>query len=81
MTYYIICLCDKIQGKKIIGRIIMNTYKELIIGSLALIVLIVSIYMSYKTHEIEYAWIIGTSLLAIGSFGKYFSDKKKENGA
>lgn len=57
----------------------MNTYKELIIGSLALIVLIVSIYMSYKTQQIEYAWIIGTSLIAIGSFGKYFSSKTKEN--
>lgn len=59
----------------------MNTYKELIIGSLALISLFVSIYMSYKTGNIEYAWIIGTSLLAIGSFGKYFSDKKKESQA
>lgn len=56
----------------------MNTYKELIIGSLALISLIVSIYMSYTTGKIEYAWIIGTILLAVGSFGKYFSDRKKE---
>lgn len=59
----------------------MNNYKELIIGSLALIVLIVSIYISYKTHEIEYGWIIGTSLIAIGSFGKYFSNHKKEEKA
>lgn len=59
----------------------MNTYKELIIGSLALIVLIVSIYMSYKTHKIEYGWIIGTSLIAIGSFGKYLSDCKNESKA
>lgn len=43
------------------GRIIMNTYKELIIGSLALIVLIASRYMSYKTGKNEYGWIIGTS--------------------
>lgn len=56
----------------------MITYKELIIGSLALITLLISIYMSYTTGNIEYAWIIGTSLLAIGSFGKYFSDHKKE---
>ena len=56
----------------------MNTYKELIIGSLALIVLIVSIYMSYKTHQIEYGWIIGTSLIAIGSFGQYFQFAKKK---
>ena len=55
----------------------MDTYKELIIGSLALITLLISIYMSYTTGNIEYAWIIGTSLLAIGSFGKYFSDRKK----
>ena len=67
------------MGKKIVGGIIMSTYKELIIGSLALIVLIVSIYMSYKTQQIEYGWIIGTSLIAIGSFGKYFSCKNKEN--
>ena len=56
----------------------MNTYKELIIGSLALITLLISIYMSYTTGNIEYACIIGTSLLATGSFGKYFSDRKKE---
>lgn len=55
----------------------MNTYKELIIGSLALISLFVSIYMSYKNGKIEYAWIIGTSLLSLGSFGKYFSSKKE----
>ena len=59
----------------------MNTYRELIVGSLALIVLIMSIYMSYKTHQIEYGWIIGTSLIAIGSFGQYFSVRKKENQA
>lgn len=59
----------------------MNIYKELIIGSLALIVLIVSIYMSYKTHQIEYGLIIGTGLIAIGSFGQYFSVRKKENQA
>ncbi|WP_311491399.1 hypothetical protein [uncultured Anaerococcus sp.] len=59
----------------------MNTYRDLIVGSLALIVLLVSIYMSYKTHQIEYGWIIGTSLIAIGSFGKYFSVRKKENQA
>ena len=59
----------------------MNIYKELIIGSLALIVLIVSIYMSYKTHQIEYGWIIGTGLIAIESFGQYFSVRKKENQA
>lgn len=59
----------------------MNTKKELIIGSLALIVLLVSVYTSYKTGEIEYGWIIGTSLTAIGSFGQYFSVRKKENQA
>lgn len=59
----------------------MNIYKELIVGSLALIVLIVSIYMSYKTGEIEYGWIIGMSFIAIGSFGNYFSVRKKENQA
>ena len=67
------------MGKKIIGGIIMNKDKNLILGCLALIVLIVTIYMSYKTHQIKYGWIIGTSLIAIGSFGKYFSSKNKEN--
>lgn len=56
----------------------MNIYKELIVGSLALIVLLVSIYMSYKTGKIEYGWIIGMSFIAIGSFGQYFSVRKKE---
>ena len=59
----------------------MNIYKELIVGSLALIVLIVSIYMSYKTGKIEYGWLIGMSFIAIGSFGNYFSVRKKENQA
>lgn len=59
----------------------MNTYRDLIVGSLALIVLLVSIYMSYKTHQIEYGWIIGMSFIAIGSFGQYFSVRKNENQA
>lgn len=56
----------------------MNTYKETIIGILALIALIVSIIMSYKNGEIDYGWIIGTSLIALGSFGKYFTNRNKE---
>lgn len=52
------------MGKKIIGEIIMDKDKDLILGCLALFVLIVSIIMSYKTVKIEYAWIIGTILLA-----------------
>ena len=59
----------------------MKENKELIIASLAAIGLIISIYMSYKTGEIEYGWILGTSLMTIGSFGQYFSSKKKESQA
>lgn len=55
----------------------MKENKELIIASLAAIGLIISIYMSYKTREIEYGWILGTSLIIIGSLGEYFSNKKK----
>lgn len=29
------------------------------------------VHMSYKTGEIEYAWMIGTILLGIGAGGKY----------
>ena len=56
----------------------MKKNKELIIASLAAIGLLISIYMSYKTGEIEYGWILGTSLIIIGSLGKYFSNQKKE---
>jgi len=59
----------------------MKENKELIIASLAAIGLIISIYMSYKTGEIEYAWILGTSLIIIGSLGEYFSNQKKEKQA
>lgn len=56
----------------------MNTYKEIIMGSLALIALIVSIIMSYKKGDIDYGWIIGTILIALGSFGKYFTNRNKD---
>ena len=56
----------------------MKKNKELIIASLAAIGLLISIYMSYKTGEIEYGWILGTSLIIIGSLGKYFSNQKKK---
>ena len=59
----------------------MRENKELIIASLAAIGLIISIYMSYKTGEIEYGWILGTSLIIIGFLGKYFSNQKKEKQA
>lgn len=59
----------------------MKENKELIIASLAAIGLIISIYMSYKTGEIEYGWILGTSLIIIGSLGNFFSNKKKEKQA
>lgn len=59
----------------------MKENKELIIASLAAIGLIISIYMSFKTGEIEYGWFLGTSLIIIGSLGKYFSNQKKEKQA
>lgn len=59
----------------------MKENKELIIASLAAIGLIISIYMSYKTGEIEYGWILGTSLIIIGALGNFFSNKKKEKQA
>ena len=38
----------------------------LILGVIAFITLIISIYMSYKTGKIEYEWIIGSILFCIG---------------
>ena len=56
----------------------MKENKELIIASLAAIGLIVSIYMSYKTGEIEYGWILGTSLIINNRiFGEIFFKSKK----
>lgn len=57
----------------------MKENKELIIASLAAIGLIISIYMSYKTGEIEYGCILGTSLIIIGSLREYFSNKKRKS--
>lgn len=49
----------------------------LILGVVAFITLIMSIYMSYKTGKTEYAWIIGSMLFGIGCGSKY-NNKKKE---
>ena len=43
----------------------------LILSIIALIILMVSIYMSYKTEKNEYAWIIGSMLFGIGCGDKY----------
>ena len=43
----------------------------LILSIIALIILMVSIYMSYKTEKTEYAWIIGSMLFGIGCGDKY----------
>ena len=56
----------------------MNTYKILIIGILALIVLIVLIHIFYKTGEIEYVRIIGISFIAIGLLASIFPNKQRK---
>lgn len=43
----------------------------LILTIIAFITLLASIYMSYKTGKIEYAWIIGSMLFGIGCGDKY----------
>ena len=43
----------------------------------AFIVLLVSIYMSYKTGKTEYAWIIGSIIFGIGCGDKYRKLKNK----
>ncbi|WP_200807616.1 hypothetical protein [Urinicoccus timonensis] len=43
----------------------------LILMILGFMILITSIYMSYKTGKTEYAWIIGSMLFGIGSGDKY----------
>ena len=48
----------------------------LIVVIAAFIALIASIYMSYKTGKTEYAWIIGSMLLGIGSGDQYHKAKK-----
>lgn len=62
-----------------IGGIVMYKDKDLILGSFSLFVLIVSIIMSYKTGEVEYGMIIGTSLVTLGFWGNYFSKRKKKS--
>lgn len=57
----------------------MNKYKDLILESFALFVLIVLIIMSYKTGEVEYGMIIGFSLVTLGFWGNYFSKRKKKD--
>ena len=49
----------------------------LILSIIAFITLILSIYMSYKTGKTEYAWIIGSMFLGIGSGGEYSKLKNK----
>ena len=48
----------------------------LILAIAAFIALIALIYMSYKTGKTEYAWIIGSMLLGIGSGDQYHKAKK-----
>lgn len=49
----------------------------LIVVIAAFIALMASIYMSYKTGKTEYAWIIGSMLLGIGSGDQYHKLKNK----
>ncbi|MGF3076201.1 hypothetical protein [Facklamia sp. P12955] len=52
-------------------------YMWLILSIISLVVLLISIYMSYKTGRTEYAWIIGAMLLGIVSGNKYNKMKKE----
>ncbi len=49
----------------------------LILSIMSFVVLLLSIYMSYKTGRSEYAWIIGSMLFGIGTGSKYHNMKKK----
>lgn len=49
----------------------------LVLTIIALFILIVSIFMSYKTGGTEYAWIIGSMLCGIVSGNQYNKGKKK----
>lgn len=49
----------------------------LVLTIIALFILIVSIFMSYKTGRTEYAWIIGSMLCGIVSGNQYNKGKKK----
>ena len=49
----------------------------LILWIISFIVLITSIYMSYKTGKTEYAWIIVSMLFGIGCGDKYSKLKDK----
>ena len=48
-----------------------------ILTIIAFITLLLSIYMSYKTGKIEYAWIVGSMLFGIGCGDKYRKLKNK----
>ncbi len=55
----------------------MKNKKWLIISIISFVILLVSIFMSYKTGKTEYAWIIGSMLLGIGSGSEYYKSKDK----
>lgn len=47
----------------------------MILTILAFIILLASIYMSYKTGKTEYPWIIGSMLFGIGCGDRYKKEK------
>ena len=47
----------------------------LILTILAFIALLASIYMSYKSGQTEYAWIIGSMLFGIGCGSHYKKER------
>lgn len=49
----------------------------LILTIVSFIVLLISIYMSYKTDRTEYIWIIGSMLFGIGCGSNYKKTKNK----
>lgn len=50
----------------------------LLLTILAFITLMASIFMSYKSGKMEYAWIIGSMLFGIGCGSHYKEEKVKD---
>lgn len=53
-------------------------YMWLVLALFSFIVLLLSVYKSYRSGEPEYAWIIGSLLFGIGCGGTYYKMRKPE---
>lgn len=54
----------------------MEGKKYLILCIMSFIILVTSVFMSYRTGKTEYGWIIGSLLLGIGTGGQYYKIRK-----